>query len=143
MPIISMNPKCKVVDASHIYGEVAIRHVEIGRDKEGQKYINVYIQGKKFVYACIRFTHVIGIRMLDEIDLCEFWNDYNLGNGWMYEVIEGGWLDLERTRDRFVSDSVWNERLHEYFLVEDMCLNVMSLSEPIIEDLGGDPRSQD
>jgi hypothetical protein len=79
-----------------------------------------------------------GFRVLDERDLCEFWNTYSEPNGWLYEVEEGGWLELETHRPLFNSPG-FHPGLREYLLVDDRCVSVLAVQPPDILDLGADP----
>ena len=77
------------------------------------------------------FSEVIGLRYLDETDLLEFWPACSLMNGWLYEIISGGWRFLESTREGFSSRSVPFHR--EFFVAtRNACINVMAKSEPTL-----------
>ena len=78
--------------------------------------------------------------MISPNDLAEYWNTYSEPNGWLWEVLRGGWLDLERQRPRFCSGG--EDGLREYFLVDDNCVNVLTRQLPEIIDLGTDPRQR-
>lgn len=52
-------------------------------------------RGPRFVFARVVFRRPAGFRVLDERDLCEFWDNYHTANGWFYEVHEGGWQEIE------------------------------------------------
>lgn len=88
--------------------------------------------------ARLTFADVVGFRVLDERDLCEFWNEYSEPNGWLYEVESGGWLDLEKHRQLFNSPDLI-QNLREYLLVDDKCVSVLCVAPPEIVDLGTDP----
>jgi hypothetical protein len=94
-------------------------------------------QGPGFSFARVVFRAVAGFRVLDERDLTEFWNEYHQGNGWLYEVHEGGWLELEVGRGRFFHE--FYENLREYLGVCDQCVSVLSMEVPEIVDVGADP----
>ena len=79
-----------------------------------------------------------GIRVLDERDLCEFWKNYHRGIGWMYEVLEGGWMELECKRALFNSPD-FLPGLKEYLVVDEFCISIMSTSPPNLIDLGKRP----
>lgn len=80
---------------------------------------------------CVRFEEVIGFRCLDETDLLEFWPACGLKNGWLYEVLAGGWRSLESNRLGFTSQAV---PFHREFLVvtRDTCVSVIAKVAPII-----------
>lgn len=98
----------------------------------------IEIQGEGFAFARVVFKRPIGFRVLDERDLCEFWDRYHEGNGWLYEVEQGGWLELETARSLFNSPSIF-PGLREFLIVDDQCISVLSDRPPEIEDLGNDP----
>ncbi|BBI69588.1 hypothetical protein PKHYL_37790 [Psychrobacter sp. KH172YL61] len=58
---------------------------------------------RQMVY--VDFTDIIGFRVLDNGNLVEFWND-DCPNGWLWEVSDGGWFDLEKQREGFVTGYV-------------------------------------
>jgi hypothetical protein len=100
--------------------------------------LTVEIQGEGFAFARLVFHRPAGFRVLDERDLCEFWNEYSEPNGWLYEVEEGGWLELEAHRPLFNSPD-FHPGLREYLLVDDKCVSVLAVQPPEILDLGADP----
>ena len=51
--------------------------------------------------ARVRFEQTYGFRVLDELDLTEFWSRCTLDDGWLFEVTSGGWKELELTRPYF------------------------------------------
>ena len=107
---------------------------------DGQTLV-IDIQGEGFAFARVYFSNPVGFRVLDERDLCEFWNTYSEPNGWLYEVEEGGWLELESTRQLFNSPGMF-PGLREYMLVDDQCINVLTVQPPEIRDLGSDPQGK-
>jgi hypothetical protein len=127
-------PKCTPFPPSIRYKQVVVRSLRY--DCEGTLVIEV--QGEGFVFARIVFQRPAGFRVLDERDLCEFWDHYHTGNGWLYEVQEGGWQELESHRPLFNSPSVFTG-LREYLVVCDTCVSVLATQPPEIIDLGADP----
>ncbi len=82
----------------------------------------------------VDFTNVKGFRVLDEGDLLEFWNPESRIKGWLWEVKSGGWFDLEKIREGFVTGILDGEsKPNEYFIlgITD-CVNVISYNEPKI-----------
>ena len=129
-------PKCKVFPPSARYRDKVVRSIQF----DGQTLV-IDIQGEGFSFARVHFSNLIGFRVLDERELCEFWNTYSEPNGWLYEVEEGGWFELESTRKLFN----WhghNSDLKEYFLVDDQCISVLTANPPEIRDIGMDPPSK-
>lgn len=55
-----------------------------------------------------------GFRMLDELDLTEFWSKCSLKTGWLFEVTAGGWKDL--------------------LVVGNDCVSVLSTDEPQLQN---------
>jgi hypothetical protein len=102
--------------------------------------LTIEVQGPGFTFASVVFRQPVGFRMLDERDLCEFWKDCHTGNGWCYEVHEGGWQELETQRQYFNSPSFFTG-LREFLIVCDQCFNVLVLEPPEIVDQGWDPEN--
>ena len=70
------------------------------------------------------FSNPIGFRVLEEGDLLEFWENYHAGNGWLYEVISGGWHDLESKRYGYLSKDTRD--VQEYLVAgENDCVSVL------------------
>ncbi len=80
----------------------------------------------------VDFTDIIGFRVLDNGNLVEFWND-DCPNGWLWEVSDGGWFDLEKQREGFVTGYVEKDLLTEYLVIgTDDCISILSSSTPKI-----------
>jgi len=126
-------PKCTVFQPSIRYKQKVVRSVHF----DGVSLV-IEIQGEGFAFARVVFNRPAGFRVLDERDLCEFWDKYHERNGWLYEVHEGGWLELETARPLFNSQSFYTG-LREFLIVDDQCVSVLSVNPPEIEDLGSDP----
>ena len=83
----------------------------------------------------IEFDYVIGYRVLQESDLWSSWKDYNLNHAWIFEVVSGGWYDLENTRADFMSGKGNVSDYAEYLIVSvDSCVNVISTRPPTISE---------
>lgn len=82
--------------------------------------------------ATISFPQTYGFRVLDELDLTEFWSQCSLADGWFFEVVSGGWKDLEMTREHFYSGrQAW---VREYLVVGlNECVSVLSKEEPVFD----------
>lgn len=127
-------PKCTPYPPSTRYKRVVVRSLRY--DDEA---LNIEVQGPGFIFARVVFVRPAGFRVLDERDLCEFWGDYHTGNGWLYEVEQGGWLELELTRSEFLAPLMF-PGLREFLVVCDTCVSVLTVQPPdIIIDLGADP----
>ena len=123
-------PKCIPFLPSTRYKQVAVR--SLWYDNDG---LAIEVQGEGFVFARVVFHRPAGFRVLDERDLCEFRDNYHTGNGWLYEVEEGGWQELESHRPLFNSPGFYTG-LREYLVVCDKCVSVLTVEPPEIIDLG-------
>ena len=123
-------PICTIYEPSKIYGKITICNLLYDCSD-----LTIQIKSNNFIYAKLTFKDVIGFRVLDERDLCEFWADYNESNGWLYEVHKGGWIELETIRKSFTTPLFFQNNLKEYFIVDDTCVSIICLKEPIIEKL--------
>jgi hypothetical protein len=80
------------------------------------------------------FDAIWGFRVLDEGDLSEFWSICNLTHGWCFEVLEGGWNDLEKTRDHFVTGKLYEPR--EYLIIGlNECVSILAHEPPAVTGL--------
>jgi len=123
-------PRCTQVPEAARYRRKAIRAIHY----DGETLI-AELQGEDFAYARVVFAAPVGFRVLDERDLAEFWPAYSEPHGWLYEVHEGGWLELERQRGGFSSPDLYAD-LREYLLVDERCLSVLCCDPPRIVDVG-------
>lgn len=130
-PAPNVIPKCRLVTEASRYPTMVVRDLRYDGD------LTIAIQGPGFSYAHVVFRHPVGFRVLDEADLTEYWNTYSRPHGWLWEVLQGGWLDLERHRPTFWRGE--QSGLREYFLVDEACINVLTWEPPEITDLGADP----
>ena len=81
--------------------------------------------------AVVRFEQTYGFRVLDELDLTEFWPQCSLAKGWLFEVKAGGWKALEQTRPHFFSGRC--EWVKEYLVVgRDECVSVLAKERPSV-----------
>ena len=77
----------------------------------------------------VDFEGVSGIRVLDEGDLLEFWAPEVRQPGWLWQVVSGGWLNLESTRAGFLRQGV--PGMKEYLVSgTNDCVSVFSGVEP-------------
>jgi hypothetical protein len=81
--------------------------------------------------AKVTFTQTYGFRVLDELDLTEFWSQCSLRDGWFFEVTANGWKTLELSRPTFLSGrQSW---VREYLVVgRDECVSVLTKEEPTV-----------
>ena len=127
-------PKCVLIPESKQYAKTVIRTIRFDEPD-----LIVELQGPVFSYARIVFREVIGYRVIDEREITEFWNDYSEPNGWLWEVLDGGWLSLERSRVRF---NPLQLALREFFVVDNYCVNVLCAEPPELHDLGSNPEQE-
>ena len=83
----------------------------------------------------VLFRTPAGFRVLDESDLLEFWENHKHGSDWLYLVHEGGWNDLESSRDGYLSRHQTD--LNEYLIVgRNECVSILSYEQPVVLDIG-------
>lgn len=81
--------------------------------------------------AKVTFTQTYGFRVLDELDLTEFWSQCSLRDGWLFEVTANGWKALELSRPAFFSGrQSW---VREYLVVgRNECVSVLTKEDPTV-----------
>ena len=126
-------PKCSLYPPASRYPRKVVRSLHY----DGET-LTIDIQGEGFTYARIIFQAPVWFRVLDERDVCEFWNTYSEPNGWFWQVEQGGWLELESQRDCF-SASAFVRDLREYFIADVQCISILAGAPPEITDLGVPP----
>src|SRR5947209_6112494 len=114
-------PRCTPYPPSTRYKQVVVRSLWY----DGVT-LEVEVSGQGFTFVRVVFRKPAGFRVLDERDLCEFWSDYHKGNGWLYEVEQGGWQELESHRQYFNSPACF-PGLREFLVVCDTCVSVMTV----------------
>lgn len=81
--------------------------------------------------AKVIFEQTYGFRVLDELDLTEFWSQCSLAEGWLFEVTSGGWNSLELTRPAFLSGR--QNWVREYLIIGlNECVSVLTKEEPAV-----------
>ncbi|MEV0708218.1 hypothetical protein [Nocardia aurea] len=88
-------PDCRLVAESSRYASKVVRDLRYDDD------LTIAVQGPHFSFAHVVFRQPMGFRVFDEADLTEYWNTYSEPHGWLWEVLRGGWLELERQRSTF------------------------------------------
>lgn len=82
--------------------------------------------------AEVGFPSTWGFRVLDELDLTEFWSRCSMKTGWLFEVTDGGWKALELHRAHFSSGRLYDD-LREFLVIgTTFCVSVLSQDEPMI-----------
>jgi len=81
------------------------------------------------------FKNVVGFRVIDEGNLLEFWDERVRVPGWIWKIESGGWFELEKLRNGFLSQH--HSISHNEYLIIGIndCVSVISESEPIIIDI--------
>jgi len=130
----TLSPICEPFDGANNISNIVIRNINLIREESPETY-EIFIQGKDYAYAKVIFRKALGMRILNERELLEFWENYGQDISWLLEVKSGGWMDLEKTRDSFNSFIDW-ELCREYMIVEDLCISILSFEKPEIIDLG-------
>lgn len=81
----------------------------------------------------VTFENIIGFRVLDEGDLLEFWdNDLRL-NSWFWNIEKGGWTDLERSRNGFIS-GLHNDSTEYLILGINDCISIIANDKPKVSE---------
>jgi hypothetical protein len=128
-----VRPRCSIVPVAQCYSEKVVRYLRFdGAD------LVVDIQGQGLSFAHVVFRNVVGFRVLDERDLCEFWPDYSEPHGWLWEVESGGWVDLERHRPLFNSHE-FCAPLREFLICDNKCISILCAHPPEIQTAGCAP----
>lgn len=86
-------------------------------------------------HAEVTFKDVLGIRILDELDVAGFWLNApksKLAQSWLFQVSHGGWFDYEATRDDFYSKHDKDD-INEYLVAGyQECVSVLCRSVPTV-----------
>jgi hypothetical protein len=106
---------------------------------DGDQPTRIAVTSRRSGRSCIvEFDVVIGLRMLDELDLASTWQQAPadiLKSSWLFAVRSGGWFELEATRPDFYTQHVL-QKPSEFLVVgfQD-CLSVLALSIPRIQEI--------
>lgn len=89
----------------------------------------------------VTFDSSLGFRVLDEGNLLEFWDHFNLKDGWLFQISSGGWYDLESKRNGFVSQH--HSDVREYLIIGvNECVSVLSVEPPKVVVTGPNKQRQ-
>lgn len=124
---LNMNVSGRVLE-KNLEGDPNTEVISVAYDLENLV-IKVRLSGG---HADVIFNRPGGFRVLDEGDLVEFWYCSTLKDGWLFEIISGGWKDLEATRPGFLTST--QEDAREYLItgIND-CVSIITYEEPVIE----------
>ncbi|WP_286339590.1 hypothetical protein [Ferrimonas sp. YFM] len=122
-------PKVSVVETDFVSDRTTtVEEVKLSSDG-----LEVIVESNSW-RARVHFDTIYGFRVLDEGDLCEFWTECNLLKGWCFKVLCGGWNDLEKSRDHFVSGKLYEPV--EFLIVGlNECVSVLAYELPVITHL--------
>ena len=124
-------PQCEPIVDSQPFAKLAVRTLPYDNDR-----LVVYLQAEGCQFVRVDFDHVRVFRMLDEGDLCDFWDKYHTGKGWLYRVLQIGWFDLQSTRNDFITPRLFANGIHEFLIVCGTCVSVLSTKDPTITRFG-------
>ncbi|UIR54787.1 hypothetical protein LZQ00_10915 [Sphingobacterium sp. SRCM116780] len=83
----------------------------------------------------VKFTSIVGFRVLDEGNLLEFWNSSRPA-GWIWEIKENGWYDQEKKREGFLLGYMDDFNPKEYLILgQNDCISILCYKEPKIGEL--------
>jgi len=101
--------------------------------------VSVYCPESKVDYDVL-FNNEFGpssVRLLDESDLSENWDSFNLRHGWLYKVVSGGWFDQESDREGFLMQHS-AQLVKEYLIIGlDACVSVITKENVIVVNKAG------
>ncbi len=118
--------QAKVLDAGLVLGKTP---VVMGLHYDLEKLIITYDPDIPDKRLEIIFGSPRGFRCLDESDLINFWEHKIMVQNWLFEIVEGGWLDHEARREGFISKDFG----YKEFLIcgADDCVSVISNDPPL------------
>jgi hypothetical protein len=125
--LIRLKPVVRVV-AGPFQPDSMCEVVSISYTTDG---LRMRVEGSELATDVV-FPSVWGFRVLDELDLTEFWSECSLKTGWLFEVTAGGWKALELHRAHFVTGRLY-EDLREFLVVGNDCVSVLSKDEPQLQ----------
>lgn len=128
---MEFKPHCERVDESVPFADVEVLRVHY--DVTSADCLTIHLESSSRGNFKLVFNSPEAIRVLDEGQICEFWNTYGAPNGWLWHVTDGGWLALESHRDGFWLADTTPTQLHEYLVVGDQCVFVLTRHPPTFE----------
>lgn len=121
-------PKVSLIETPYISDRSTI----VDEVKLSEGGLEIIMESKNWT-AIASFDASWGFRVLDEGDLGEFWSQCNLKQGWCFEVLSGGWNDLEKTRGHYVTGKLYEPR-EFLFIGLNECVSVLASENPIITE---------
>ena len=124
---MQFQPKCERVEESVRFGNVDL--FSLYYDVTSVDRLTLQLQSSTEGNIRLMFDSPLGVRVLDEGQICEFWTTYSTPNGWLWRVLDGGWVALESQRPQF-----WATQnpaaVVEYLVVDEQCVSVMTTTPP-------------
>lgn len=115
----------KVFDSSS-FDYVDIENINLSQDK-----LTLTLSSSEGTIT-VELNNLEGFRVLDERDLTEFWSVLSLEDGFIFQIIEGGWFSLEEKREGFLL-KYDEEKQTEYLIIsENLCVSVFANDEPSV-----------
>lgn len=128
---MEFKPNCERVEESVAFGDVEV--LSIHYDVTAVDRLTIQLESSSHGNFTLIFDSPEAVRVLDEGQVCEFWNTYGTPNGWLWRVTDGGWLALESQRKGFWLPDATPMKLLEYLVVGDQCVFVLSRQPPRFE----------
>ena len=128
---MEFKPHCERVEESVQFADVEVLWIQY--DVTSTNCLTIHLESSSHGDFKLIFDSPEAVRVLDEGQVCEFWNTYSEPNGWLWRVTAGGWLALESQRDRFWLTDARPTQLHEYLVVGDQCVFVLTRHPPTFE----------
>ena len=128
---MDFKPDCERVEESTPYADVEV--LAIHYDVTSANLLTIQLESSSHGNFQLIFESPEAVRVLDEGQVCEFWNTYSSPNGWLWRVTDGGWLALESQRDGFWLPDAIPAELHEYLVVGDQCVFVLTRKPPFFQ----------
>lgn len=123
-------PKCELIAESIRFDEVELLNIHYDMGSiTGDSTLTLQLESSTEGKFQIVFDSPEAVRVIDEGQICEFWNKYSTPNGWLWQVLEGGWIDLELQRSTFWGAEPPSPPL-EFLIVGDQCVFVMAQMPP-------------
>lgn len=120
-------PKCERVEESVRFGTVQLLSVHY--DVTSGDCLTLELESSTQGRFQLVFDSPLAVRIMDEGQVCEFWNTYSTPHGWLWRVLEGGWIALEAQRSKFWATA--NPRaVAEFLVVDDQCVFVITTTPP-------------
>jgi hypothetical protein len=134
---MQFQPKCERVEESVRYGNVEL--LSLHYDVTAVDRLTLQLRSSIEGDIQLVFDSPLGVRVLDEGQICEFWNSYSTPNGWLWRVLDGGWVALESQRSVFWATQD-PARVVEYLVVDDQCVSVMTTAPPRFQRIANGDR---